>query len=255
MSETTQLELTQPVALKRMDPMEMIQRAFDAAIASGSGLEVVDRILAQQREAINYNDRVAFHAALRRIQNRLKKIPKHGWNSDTRSNYALAGDVDAAIDPLLQDEGMVLSFEPRPSEKAEEVLMVGILSLGAYSKEYVLPMPADGKGAKGGGVMSRTHATGSAITYGKRYLKDMIFNLSFCEKDDDGNAAGKAAMDGNAVEDFLTKLRDSSTVDELTATWKEAAAKAKAIGDSKALTAFTEAAGKRKNAILKGGAK
>jgi hypothetical protein len=38
--------------------------------------------------------------------------------------------------------------------------------------------------------MSKIHATGSAVTYGRRYLLMMIFNLSIGDRDDDGNGAG-----------------------------------------------------------------
>ena len=44
------------------------------------------------------------------------------------------------------------------------------------------------KGAKGGDVMTKTHAAGSALTYGQRYLLKMIFNIAI-GSDDDGNAA------------------------------------------------------------------
>ena len=50
-------------------------------------------------------------------------------------------------------------------------------------------MPADGKGAKGGNVMSLTHATGAAAGYGMRYLLKMIFNIAIGEEDTDGNLA------------------------------------------------------------------
>ena len=49
-------------------------------------------------------------------------------------------------------------------------------------------MPADGKGAKGGDVMTKTHAHVSATSYGKRVLLGMIFNIA-TGNDDDGNAA------------------------------------------------------------------
>jgi hypothetical protein len=52
-------------------------------------------------------------------------------------------------------------------------------------------MPADGKGARGNDVMTKTHATGSAVSYGMRYLLKMIFNVSSGEADDDGNAASR----------------------------------------------------------------
>jgi hypothetical protein len=62
------------------------------------------------------------------------------------------------------------------------------VSLNGHEKQYHIDMPADGKGAKGGDVMTRTHATGSAVSYGTRYLLKMIFNISV--GDDDGNGAG-----------------------------------------------------------------
>ncbi len=66
-------------------------------------------------------------------------------------------------------------------------------------------MPADGKGAKGGDVMTKTHATGSAVSYGRRYLMGMIFNLAVISRDDDGNAASA----GNVIsEKQLADLRD-----------------------------------------------
>ena len=42
-------------------------------------------------------------------------------------------------------------------------------------------------------MMTRTHATATAVTYGRRYLLCMIFNIS--TEDDDGNlAAGQAEV-------------------------------------------------------------
>jgi ribosomal protein L37AE/L43A len=50
-------------------------------------------------------------------------------------------------------------------------------------------MPADGKGAKGNDVMTKTHAAGAAGSYGARYLLKGIFNVAIGENDDDGNGA------------------------------------------------------------------
>ena len=248
-SETTLAPMTELALEKQQQvtPMQMIQRAFDAAIANNQGLEVVDRILQQMREQRDYEDRLAFQAALRRIQDELKPIAKRGDNPDTRSKFATAEDIDREIQHLLQKEEMTLSFVPRISDKPDEVLMVGILSLGAYSKEYPLPMPADGKGAKGGGVMSRTHATGSAITYGKRYLKNMIFDLRFKEHDDDGNQAGgaKATLTEGAHDEWIQHIAGSSTVAELQTRYLEALAVAEKIADAGSIRDFIAAKDKR----------
>ncbi len=240
-----------PAEQTAITPMSMIQAAFQSAIERGAGLEVVDRILAQQREMIEYQDRVAFQAALRRIQDGLKPIAKLGWNPDTKSKFATAESIDSAIEKLLAVERMTLSFEPRPSDKPDMVFIVGILSLGAYSKEYPLEMPADGKGAKGGGVMSRTHATGSAITYGKRYLKNMIFDLRFKEKDDDGNGAegNRGKLGEREYISLMQNIENANNGQELTRFYLQGIKDAGVVGDREAILEFENAANKRKREL------
>jgi len=238
-----------PQSLAPMDPMQMIQTAFDAAIQQGSAMEVVKSILEERRKMMEYQDRIEFQGALRRIQDELKTIPKRGENKETHSSYALVADVDSAIQSLIKKERMTLSFEPRPSDKPEMVLIVGILSLGAYSREYPLEMPADGKGAKGGGVMSRTHATGSAITYGKRYLKNMIFDLTFKEKDDDGNAAGGQTITDEEFSQFSQNIENAKNVGEVTRFYLAAIKAAGMVGDKDAILQFEEKANKRRGEL------
>jgi hypothetical protein len=201
-------------------PMQMIQVAFDAAIQQGSAMDVVNAILEQQKWLIQHNEEEAFNASLKRIQRQLKSIPKRGWNPDTRSPFATSEDIDAEIQKLLDEENMTLSFVPAVSANPDEVLIIGTLSLGAFTKTYPLPMPADGKGPKGGGVMSRTHATGSAITYGKRYLKNLIFDLRFKEVDDDGNSASLSFEKIQERNRRLEEMGRCEGVEKLTTTYR-----------------------------------
>jgi hypothetical protein len=70
-------------------------------------------------------------------------------------------------------------------------------------------MPADGKGAKGGDVMTKTHAAGSAMSYGMRYLLKMIFNVAVGEDDDDGQAAGRGqTISENQVADLESLIEE-----------------------------------------------
>lgn len=247
-SEIVKAEVVQRTA------MEMIQIAFDKALEQGAALEVVDRILEQQKWMIRHNEEEAFNTALKRIQRQLKKIPKRGWNPQTKSHYALAEDVDDAIQHLLDDEGMTLSFRPDSSAKADEVIVIGTLSLGAYGREYPLPMPADGKGPQGGGVMSRTHATGAAITYAKRYLKNMIFDLRFKEKDDDGNTAAGGGpsdpMSDDVIREWVDAINQAPDYPSLKGVFAQCWDKAKALRDQRAKDAFQKAYNPRKAYFL-----
>ena len=73
-----------------MQPMQMIQVAFQKALESGGpeALAVADRILEQMAKQRDYEDRQAFTAALRRIQDRIEPIIKDCENKQTHSRYA-----------------------------------------------------------------------------------------------------------------------------------------------------------------------
>jgi hypothetical protein len=57
-------------------------------------------------------------------------------------------------------------------------------------------MPADGKGAQGGDVMTKTFATGAGMSYGARYLLKFIWNIAVGEDDPE-------ASTGTADKDWL----------------------------------------------------
>jgi hypothetical protein len=100
---------------------------------------------------------------------------------------------DRALRPIYTKHGFSLSFDTADGAPADHVRVVcRSRTATATSEPPHLDMPADGKGAKGGDVMTKTHAIGAAVTYGKRYLLGMIFNIAVGE-DDDGNAGPGAS--------------------------------------------------------------
>lgn len=178
---------------------------------------------AEQRDAAR-----AFNEAMTDAQSQMSKVVTDKDNSQTKSRYATYAALDAAVRPVYTAHGFGLSFTTERTEREAEVRVVCLVShRGGYVRRYEIDMPADGKGAKGGDVMTRTHATGAAVQYGMRYLLRMIFNVATGEKaeDDDGNAAGRVepseAPDGFA--DWLADL--DATADEgaakLEAAWKD----------------------------------
>jgi hypothetical protein len=111
-------------------------------------------------------------------------------NPSTKSRYASYFALDKSLRPIYARHGFALSFGTGeiPQENYIRVLCYVSHSAG-FTRTYHVDMPADGKGAKGGDVMTKTHAVGSGMTYGQRYLLKMIFNIAI-GSDDDGNAAG-----------------------------------------------------------------
>jgi hypothetical protein len=136
---------------------------------------------------------VQFNEAMSRAQAKMVAIVKDKDNSQTRSKYASYAALDRAVRPIYTNEGLNLTFDEGETNKPEHVRVLCAVSLGGYTRNYHVDMPADGKGAKGGDVMTKTHATGSAFTYGQRNLLKLIFNLATIDADDDGNRAGNEA--------------------------------------------------------------
>ncbi|MGN6282127.1 ERF family protein, partial [Frateuria sp.] len=104
------------------------------------------------------------------------------------SKYATYGKLDKALRPVYTDHGFALSFDTGPDAPADCVRVLCYVShRNGHSRTYHVDMPSDGKGAKGGDVMTKTHAVGAGMSYGMRYLLKMIFNVAVGEDDDDGN--------------------------------------------------------------------
>jgi hypothetical protein len=179
----------QQVALKSSgDPMvDMYERALRDPAVDPAKLKALLDIRAEEtaREAHRH-----FNVALNDAQAKIPRIFANKKNSSTNSRYADYPSLDAAIRPIYVGAGFGLSFNTGESKVDNHVLVYCDVSNAGHVKRYQIDMPADGKGAKGGDVMTKTHATGSAVSYGMRYLLIMIFNIPII-KDDDGNGAGK----------------------------------------------------------------
>lgn len=125
------------------------------------------------------------------MERELDPVARDASNPQTKSRYATLPQVIQAVRPIYSKHGIIIDFDTAQSPQGDTwIRVLAFLSHEAgYKKTYHIDMPADGKGAQGRDVMTRTHATGSAVSYGRRYLLLMIFNLAVGGEDDDGNAA------------------------------------------------------------------
>ncbi len=147
--------------------------------------EMKERIDAKQAEG-------DFNQAMGLAQSKMGTIGVDKANRQTQSKYASYSKLDKVLRPIYTSDGFALSFNTEKAENPAEIRIICFVSHAkGHTRMYSIDMPADGKGAKGGDVMTKTHATGSAVSYGMRYLLKMIFNVAIGEYDDDGNQAAQ----------------------------------------------------------------
>lgn len=224
-------------------PMSLIQ----SAIMQGASIDTIERLTKLQREMIDYQAKVEFNEALHRCQQKMRPIGADATNPQTKSKYASYKKLDSALRPIYTDEGFSLSFNTVDSPINEHVRVVCDVSCGGHTKTYQIDMPADGKGAKGGDVMTKTHAMGAGVAYGMRYLLKMIFNVAVGEEDNDGN--GAVLMPEPEFLEHLEFIKSAATEHELIEVFGQAWKHGNKLADVVALAEFKKARDERKQAI------
>jgi hypothetical protein len=167
--------------------MEVIARA---AVDPNADVEKLERLMAMAERVRAKDAEQAFNAAMTDAQSGMSRISADGNNPSTKSKYATYAALDRVVRPIYTSHGFALSFDTGPDAPADHVrVLCHVSHREGHSRTYRIDMPADGKGAKGGDVMTKTHAVGAAMSYGSRYLLKLIFNVAVGEDDNDGNGA------------------------------------------------------------------
>ena len=176
------------VTLAPTDSASLMSVISKAASDPAMDVDKLERLMGLYERLTARQAEQAFNEALSAAQAEMRPVAADASNPQTKSKYASHLALDNALRPIYTKRGFALSFNTLPGGPENTVRVVCNVSCHGHSKSYQIDMPADGKGAKGGDVMTKTHATGSAVSYGIRYLLKMIFNIAV--GDDDGNAAG-----------------------------------------------------------------
>lgn len=151
-------------------------------------IDKMERLIAMHERIQARSAEVAFNEAMNAAQGEMRPIAANASNPQTKSRYATYDKLDRVLRPIYTQHGFSLSFDEGESPKPEHVRVLCYVShVAGHTRTYHRDMPADGKGAKGGDVMTKTHAAGAAGSYGARYLLKGIFNIAVGEDDDDGN--------------------------------------------------------------------
>jgi hypothetical protein len=163
-----------------------------AAADPSIDIDKLQRLLDMQEAGeIRAGDK-AFTAAHAAAEAEMETINTDANNPQTRSKYATFAQVDRAARPIYTKHGFAISFTTEPMGTPESLLVVGTLShRQGGSRRYQVPVPIVTKGFKGTEMMTPIHATMASISYGKRNLEIMMFNLAIGE-DTDGNAPRQA---------------------------------------------------------------
>ena len=200
---------SQALATAQTAPMTILEIISHAARDPDTDVDKLERLIAMAERTRAKDAEQAFGAAMASAQGELGRVSADATNPQTRSKYASYAALDRAVRPVYTRHGFALSFDTSPDTVPDHVRVLCHVSHKAgHTRTYQADMPADGKGAKGGDVMTKTHAAGAAMSYGSRYLLKMIFNVAVGEDDKDGNAGEiSGVLDESQVEHVFTLIQ------------------------------------------------
>lgn len=194
MGEVAPLVSQIPQVSEHQAVINMIERvARDPA----ADMDKLERLLDLKARHEEQKAKRAFAVAMSAAQSEMRRVAPDSANTQTKSKYASYAALDRVLRPIYTKHNFSLSFNTAPAANECLRVLCEVTHDDGFSRNYQIDMPADGKGAKGGDVMTRTHATGSAASYGMRYLLKMIFNVAIGEDDDDGVAASSSPKGPN----------------------------------------------------------
>lgn len=198
----TETALVKPSGSEVVSPNAASLMSVIARAASDPSMDVekMERMLAMVERMKATEAEGLFNTAMSEAQAEMPSVFRDAQNPSTNSRYTRLESLNDAVVPVTTRHGFAMSFGTADCPTAGHYRITCTVShKGGHSRLYQLDLPNDSMGAKGNQNKTLVHGAGSSMSYGRRYLTLMIFNVSLTNEDDDANRAGRKPQRGPAV--------------------------------------------------------
>jgi|GEM_PF-1420302 len=208
MAETALIEAPgTPVSAVRQEyDLEGLTFAQRVALDPTIDLDRMNKIIAMEVESQKREAKKAFMRAKVAAKAELPRVLKGTDNVHTKSKYADLAAIDRAVTPILTKHGFTVEFDAVDGEKPNHInITCRTIHEEGHADAFTLSWPLDGAGLKGTSNKTTVQAMKSTITFARRTMKMMAFDISDSD-DNDGNLPPPPS--GNRLtEQQLTHLR------------------------------------------------
>jgi hypothetical protein len=167
-----------------MEPNKSPSELIQIAITSGTDLDKLEKLLNMQERWELGESKKAFSRDFAKAQSEIEPVIKKAVNPQTHSKYALLENINEVIKPIYTKYGFSVTFNEIDSPSSDYIrLLACVKHYMGHAEEYRYDSPFECTGLKGNSNMTKTHGKASAVSYGRRYLLCMIFNISTVDID------------------------------------------------------------------------
>jgi len=167
----------------------------------------IEAFLNMQERILDRKAKDEFNAAMVRVQGKIDLVVAKEKNEQTRSMYANLKSILLQVKPIYTEEGFSLMFYEGETEKENHKrIYADIMHRDGHTEKRYVDVAIQTTGIAGKAMMTQIHGEGSAISYGRRYLTCMIFNIPTGD-DDDGNSASRSPIE-TISQDQIIEIQD-----------------------------------------------
>ena len=171
-------------------PSQLLSVILEMARDPSLDISKLQALMDMQQKMEVRQGEIEFSRGLARLSAKMPHVPKNGRVSlgTGKGSYPFAKweDMDVVIRPLMAEEGFVLLFDSTLVQGGLTITGT-LLHRDGHSRSASMMLPFDT-----GPGRNHLQATGSTLSYGKRYAAEMLLNIVREGEDDDGKGKVKA---------------------------------------------------------------
>ena len=170
-----------PATIER-DPMQLVQ----LAIERGTDADQLGKLMSLVEDYQSQRAKRAFAIAFNAAQREMPRIVRD--KKGAKGNiYSTLETIYSTIGPIITKHGFSISWGQGDAKVEGDTRVIAtLMHIDGHFQEYIGDYPIDGKGAKGGDVMTPLQGIVSSHTYAQRDMMRMMFSLVIADVDEDG---------------------------------------------------------------------
>ncbi len=201
------------VAVADDQPPSILNIIANAARDPAVDVVKLEALLRMQRDVMADDAKAQFTRALHLAQSELGPVEKNGKIKLIRDGkdlgtipFATFEDMSRALKPIMERHGFTISFDmAAKTGDGGGAVISGLLTHSAgHSRSASIPLALDA-----GPGRNNLQAMGSTLSYGKRYLCEMFFNIVRKGVDDDGKTGGTRLITAEQIRQIESLLTET----------------------------------------------
>jgi hypothetical protein len=138
-----------------------------------------------------------YNVAMAAAQAAMVPVLRSTTNSHLHTKYASYDAIDAVVRPIYSEQGFSVTFGTEAPHVPGNIRVVCVVKhIGGWEeKDLALEAPPDTSGSQGKANKTPVQAVGSTVSFLRRYLLCLAFNIVLANEDDDGEGQRKPPPD------------------------------------------------------------